>query len=115
MAFASTCEGYFKDESIVPGMQLNARSYSAQQNNPRKRRSTLFHEMLHHAGIYHDGSEGSLDWVYKMQFCCFGLDENIPATDELPSSFTCRTILAADHGQPSPDVSSVLDVVNLED
>jgi hypothetical protein len=111
-AFASTCEGYFGGESIVPGIQLNNNYFNTASDNDR--RSTLFHELLHHAGIYHDSEEGRIDLVYKLQFCCFGFSDGvIPTFEEIPTSFTCADTLAADHGDLPPTSKRSLEVRSM--
>jgi hypothetical protein len=67
-AIAITCPD---DES--PGMKINATT--ARERDPRERRETLFHEMLHWLGYKHySGARGGVDLPYLLALCCMSAD-----------------------------------------
>ena len=71
--------------------------------------------MMHHAGVYHDVPSNTVDWVYSMEFCCFGLSDTaaVPSAQELPRDYSCRQVLGADHGQPPPNYETTNRILEL--
>jgi hypothetical protein len=87
----------FSDHSIAPGIQLNLPHLVA--SSSMSRQSLMFHELLHHGNLYHGGYE-EVDWVYDLQFCCFGLPDEPHLDQEVFKKYTCEKVLKKDHGSP---------------
>jgi hypothetical protein len=100
-AFAATCDQpevlLESTKDMTPGIQLNTEYFSTVE--PNRRGSTIFHELLHHTGMFHEEA-GTHDLVYGLTFCCFGLDSDSrrPALDALATNFLCHRALSQDHG-----------------
>jgi len=106
-AFAKTC-GENGGEKDVPGIVLNTTAFRTLSRHDRK--STLFHELFHHAGYYHDEDSNTYDVVYGLQSCCFGASDAPRSITQIdPSDFSCRRLMSQNHGQSEDGVPNIQD------
>ena len=94
-ASAQTCQ--LGEEKL--GMKIHRDIFSTRSQ--RELKSTIFHEAAHHAGYFHDRIRH--DWVYEMEFCCFGFDDSsYVSIADLGTQYSCLSLLSADHEDRMP-------------
>ena len=92
------------------GVVLNTDTFK--KRTERQIKGTIFHELFHHAGYYHDHIKQ--DWVYGVELCCFGYDDaSYMDLNSLGEQYSCGSLLSADHEDELPFSRQVNDTLDL--
>ena len=101
-AFAMTCH---RENHETLGIKLNKNYLSSASD--REIKASIFHEVTHHGNLFHDHVRQ--DWVYEIQMCCFGYDEeSYTDLENLETQYSCGMLLSADHNARMPRARDVV-------